>query len=761
MNREQAKEYVKQSDNFLYFLKQRYNLDFGINNKKNVNCILPGHTDNNASMSYKEEKGIVSCFGCGRLNLDIFSFIQAMENVSQEESFKIAYNFFNIELEEEQKEHKHFKSKAEKKEYEEQQKKRQAEVEKRLNELKKKKEEQQKQETEKEKKQVEVYKQLFEKAKANREKAIEYLISRAINKEYANKLDNIGAYTLTSGIATKILAPKDKYLSKNQNENEIVIIKVKDNFYIQRFVNRRTTDNNKYMNATGLHSTIYNEDSFLNNNDFVFVVEGIFDCLSIESIGKKAIALNSTSNARMLIEYLKANRDKISKDLRVILLCDNDTKSGTGARTNEYLLNELKDLNIKAYIKTEILQKESVKDMNELLLKGQDTAKKAIESAIKEVKAEEKEKQENFSIEYKKDESKIIIKNDFETIIEHQSRIEQPQREHITTGFKQLDKAVNKGLTTGLYVIGAKAGTGKTAFILQVSDYIAKTQKKKVLFFSLEQGKNALFNRRISRITLENIIEKHNGNKTKINEDLINTAEFKDIEFFGEQYEQNKERDNNIFKAIHTFGTYAKNVFTIDDIYSVEDIKKVIMSCIQQNNGEKPIVFIDYLQRLKPNNNNDSFAKYEDKRLFDICIQELKDLIKKESLIVFLVSSLNRQGKETELNAYSGSNEIEFNAEFAGTLQIDKAYYKNKLNIGNKLDDETKKELIRKKIQDELRETQTKRLKLCILKQKDGISGIDIALRLYAKNYYFEEVEEDSNERPDNSNLLDPKKKSY
>ena len=36
-----------------------------------------------------------------------------------------------------------------------------------------------------------------------------------------------------------------------------------------------------------------------------------------------------------------------------------------------------------------------------------------------------------------------------------------------------------------------------------------------------------------------------------------------------------------------------------------------------------------------------------------------------------------------------------------------------------------------------------KRLILSILKQKDGISGIDIKLKLYAPYYYYEEVEEE------------------
>lgn len=675
------------------------------------------------------DKLIFTCFNCGSIKGDtIFDIVIKRENIqgNNKEQFAKLFEIAGIETD----------KKTYKKEVSEQTKE-------------KIKQYQAKQEEE-EKKQVEVYKQIFENATQNRNKAIEYLTSRAINKEYANNLQNIGFYNLTSEIAKQAKAPIS-FIDKDKSKNDLIIIKIKDNFYIQRFTNRATNSKFKTLNATGLHSQIYNEEVLLNTSGIVFVVEGIFDCLSIESIGYKAIALNSTSNADKLIEYIKANREKI-KGLQVILLCDTDT---AGTTANNLLLNELKALNIKAYIKTEILQKESVKDMNELLMKDTETAKKAIETAIEEVKAEEQQRKENFTIEYtkeedtkKKEKETITIQSDREHIKGHLLRIEQPDREHIKTGFKQLDIAVNKGLTTGLYIIGAKAGTGKTAFILQVSDYIARTQNKKVLFFSLEQGKNALFNRRIARIVFENMKEKIQQRALKdfTTADFTNLADFKDIEFYGEQYEQNQKKNKNIYNAVETFYNYANNVFTIDNIYTVEDIKKVIMNCINQ--GEKPVVFIDYLQRLKPSNNNEDYNKFEDKRLFDTCIQQLKDLIKKENLIVFLISSLNRQGKETELNAYSGSNEIEFNAEFAGTLQIDKSYYDN-IGSGN----------IREIIQNDFNKNQYKRLKLSILKQKDGISGIDIDLKLYAKSYYFEEVEDIKSEQTSNSDSVIPAKK--
>ena len=751
MNEEQAKEYCKQEDNTLSFLKSKYGLDFGANNKKPINCIV--HNDNNASMFFKF--GRLHCFGCGA-KLDIFNVIQRMENKSEKDSFKIAYDFFNIEVE---REDKHYKSEEERKAYEERKRKAEEETKRKLAEFKKKQEEKALKEKQEEEKQIEVYKQLFEYAKQNKDKAVAYLESRSINKEYAETLNNIGYYKPTKEIIFKARQKFDFVFKTDDNgelikdkngeyiereDNELIIIKIKDNFYIQRFIKRKKEQKDKrYLNVKGFKAKLFNEEVIL-KKDIVFITEGFFDSLSINSLGYDAIALNSTSNDKLFIDYVKQHQQEISKDLIVILLGDNDTTSGAGQDCNNRLLDKLKELSIKAYIKTDIIQKESVKDMNELLMKDAERAKEVIAKAVEEVKEEVKKEKENFCLEYKKTENDkettIKITSDREQIQNHLLRIEQPQREHLTTGFKQLDIAVNKGLTTGLYIIGAKAGTGKTAFLLQVSDYIARTQNKKVLFFSLEQGKNALFNRRIARITFENMKETVNKRQYKefTTADYINLADFKDIEFYGEQYEQNKVKDQNIKQATDTFYSYANNVFTIDDIYTVEDIEKVIMNCINQN--EKPVIFIDYLQRLKPSRNSKDYAKFEDKRLFDMCIQRLKDLIKRENLVVFLVSSLNRQAKDTELNAYSGSNEIEFNAEFAGTLQVDESYYKA---LSKKEEEKTgQKEDIRATIDRVFEKEHYKRLKLSILKQKDGISGIDIDLKQYSSCYYYEEVED-------------------
>ena len=726
MDREQAKELIKLE--LPNYLQQK-----GIDINKPFNCLNPQHPDRHPSMSYDKKNNKCKCFSCDA-SYDIFDLISIDYNITGKDLFNKAYELYGITFDKEQNRtvsnsKKQIKLSAES--------------------IRKAKEYKQKQEEEEraiEKEQIENYKKLLSQAEQNRNKAIDYLVSRGISKEYAETLKHIGYYHFTLDIAKQIKAPAFFY-DKTDKTNNVFIVEYADNCYMQRFLNR--SGNGKNLNPTGLKTNIYNAD-ILKTADIVFIVEGFFDSLSINSLGYNAIALNSTNNKNKLIDYVKLHQNEINKDLTIILLGDNDKTSNAGQECNKYLLENLKSLGIKAYIKTEILQKESVKDMNELLTKDAEKAKQVIKTAIEEVKNEEQQKKENFYIECK---DGIKICNDYESIEKQFDRIDKRDREHIKTGFKQLDNAVNRGLTTGLYIIGAKAGTGKTAFILQVSDYIARTQNKKVLFFSLEQGKNALFNRRIARITFEHLKAKtkeeiKNGREYKEPdaEEFNYVADFQAVEFYGEDFKKNEKRNRNIYNAIETFKTYAKNVFTIDNINTVEDIENIVMSCISQ--GEKPIVFIDYLQILKPSNKAE-VNKYEERQIINLCITKLKELSIKNNLIIFLVSSLNRQNKEIEIKSYSGSSGIEFNAEFAGTLLIDKKFY-------NAQSEEEE----RRKIQEIMKDRHYKRLILSILKQKDGISGIDIKLKLYAPYYYYEEVEEEKDGQEENgSQEKAPKKR--
>ena len=58
-------------------------------------------------------------------------------------------------------------------------------------------------------------------------------------------------------------------------------------------------------------------------NEAIYICEGVFDAISIEEQGKKAISLNSTQNKTKLIEAIKENIDN-AKEYIYIIASDND-----------------------------------------------------------------------------------------------------------------------------------------------------------------------------------------------------------------------------------------------------------------------------------------------------------------------------------------------------------------------------------------------------------------------------------------------------
>ncbi len=106
----------------------------------------------------------------------------------------------------------------------------------------------------------------------------------------------------------------------------------------------------KVHNLKGFGATIFNlrylQDIAL-TSQYIFVVEGWADALSLEALGYSAIALNSTSNVNKFIEELQKNKD-IIKDKTFIIAGDNDP---SGFRMNEKLiqLSQKEDINITIF----------------------------------------------------------------------------------------------------------------------------------------------------------------------------------------------------------------------------------------------------------------------------------------------------------------------------------------------------------------------------------------------------------------------------
>jgi len=385
---------------------------------------------------------------------------------------------------------------------------------------------------------------------------------------------------------------------------------------VKRIVEPKT---HKYHNEG--KTNFFNVDILNSNQKFIFVTEGIFDALSIEEVlGTPAIALNSTSNSKKFIKYLQENN---IKDKYFIFIGDNDD---AGKKSMDYFS---KQPNFNSY------QLKEHNDVNDYLQNKQNNL---LKTELEEKKNSILNK--NFNIEYMTDFYDNIVKK-----VEGGNQI-------ISTGFNNMDEILLGGLMQGIYVLGAISSLGKTTFTLQMADQIASNGND-VLFFSLEQTKTELISKSISRKIYE-----QNNNK------IINTMNMMTGNINDVQKKLIKESIDNYGNNI------AKNMSIIRKARSVKQIRKKVKEVIDLRGG-KPVVVIDFLQRLEFPKNIKNYRE-----AVDFNLSYLKELSDDFEIPIIIISSFNRNNynQEVSFNSFKESGGIEYTADVVIGLQLTKMH---------------------------------------------------------------------------------------
>ena len=194
-------------------------------------------------------------------------------------------------------------------------------------------------------------------ARLNDPAALSYLQARGISPETA-AAHNLG-YDPAWISPTVIKAQQEKGSDWRPEPTARIIMPVSKNHYVARAISPDTEKAYQKMNETGGgNSSIFNAAA-VGKPGPLFVVEGIFDALSIIECGAAAIALNSTSNADLLIKGISAHRNRVAAQF--VLCLDNDD---AGRRAAEKLQEAFKKLDIK-YITANICG--AYKDANDAL----------------------------------------------------------------------------------------------------------------------------------------------------------------------------------------------------------------------------------------------------------------------------------------------------------------------------------------------------------------------------------------------------------
>lgn len=293
------------------------------------------------------------------------------------------------------------------------------------------------------------------------------------------------------------------------------------------------------------------------------------------------------------------------------------------------------------------------------------------------------------------------------------ARIHDPAYSNpIKTGFDSLDDALDGGLFPGLYIIGAESAVGKTSFSLQIADTIAK-QGQDVLMFSVEMPAYELMAKSISRTGFETMKKANDPffrRKAKTARGIL----------AGGRYEGYSKADiEAINESIQLYTCVAEHVYFSGKIgqIGVSEILNGIEAHTRAT-GRRPVVFVDYLQILRPENPRDT-----DKQAIDKAVLSLKAASDRFKIPVICISSFNRgsYGKKAEMTAFKESGGIEYAANCLISL--------NYATAGQEGFDASYE-----------RQKDPRNINACILKNRFGASDIVIPFDFYSAFSYFEET---------------------
>ena len=504
-------------------------------------------------------------------------------------------------------------------------------------------------------------------------------------------IDQVMEYMKTRGISQETTEKYNIFADANY-----IYIPTSEASYVGRAKTKELAESKgRYNNSKGVVDAFnlhYLSDEYIEGNKAVYICEGVFDALSLEDVGLKAIAINGAQNQSKLLDAIDKN-PKRARDITFIISLDTDE---TGEKDAEKLKTELDNRNLKSII-------------FKLPFKGNDERYKDVNE---------------FFLDYSQDDHKSVFKtymnptqNDTaqEYLDEFFKQVEyNKNRKILKTGLANLDDELH-GIKTGLYVIGAISSLGKTTLISQVADTLA-SQGEKVIFFSLEQSKFELVAKSLSR---QSYYLKANQGKSQ-------------AEFMNFNYEDELSNE-----ALAKYFEFANNISYIEGNFdlNVIGIRKYIENYINVNNV-KPIVIVDYLQILRPIND-----KLSDKQAVDYNVSELKRISRDNDIPIFLISSFNRDNylQPVDFTSFKESGAIEYGADVVFGLQLriieeNEAFSKDK-------DIKEKRRLI-----NEAKSSNPREVQLVCLKNRNGKSYFKCYFNYYPILNTFRAVTENGDD---------------
>lgn len=445
--------------------------------------------------------------------------------------------------------------------------------------------------------------------------------------------------------------------------------------------------NSRYDKTLGTHP-IFNQEAF-DGDAPVFITEGAFDALSIMEVGGEAVALEGLATGKLLqlLEQKKPAKP-------VILALDNDQR---GQETEAELIADLSQRGIP-FLQADLTGDH--KDANEAFnsLEAVNFIQ-AVQNTINSIKSEEDRAREETRARYQG----ITAAANLEAFFAETKK----GRKAYPTGFSLLDEQLRGGLFEGLTIVGAITSAGKTTLAMQMADSMAKAGRD-CLVFSLETSRHELMARSISRETLV---------KSFMNrESIYKGMTFRDI--------MDGEPGEMLEAASTAYSQYAGHLYIFQSLGKIGTRRiRAEVEGLTNEKGAAPVVIVDYLQLLGPNE-GERFQGA--KETMDAAVTDLKCLAVDFKTPVILISSFNRDNysKDANLASFKESGGIEYSADLLLGLQYEGA--------GKQGWNQEKAE--------QAADMNPRKMELKIMKNRNGAWGQRISMDYYAPFNFFREI---------------------
>ena len=471
---------------------------------------------------------------------------------------------------------------------------------------------------------------------------------------------------------------------------------------------------------------LYNQKSALEHpSHTIIVTEGELDAMSIWQAGGNPLGLRSVTNKDVLIELIKRHPEK-----KWVLALDNDKD---GQKTSKEIAKQIakaqRENEGREYQLYVINLYHRCKDANEILQLNPSFLREMVQEAMRNPAG----------LEYRGTSDAVALRGYYDDIL-------NPERgKCYPTGFRELDKELGGGLYAGLYTLGAISSLGKTTFILQIENNLAK-QGQDVLFFSLEMSRNELIAKSISKFTALKALEKYGSTDNASTQRQVMSG------YLYKKY-TNDQREI-LFDACKEYETISKRIYTVEGNfdYTVQDIQARVQKHIKAT-GKKPVVFVDYLQILGlddeiPEKSKGRPRNYTDKQKADRIVSTLKRMSRDLDVPVIVVSSFNRESytQPVSMASFKESGGIEYSCDVLIGLQYMGMDYDSEKDGDPDAQGQKKKgnrykrimELIAK-INEDVKEGRPAPVQCKLLKNRNGARGQSVYFQFFPRyNLYTE-----------------------